>query len=333
MIRDGIVHVVNGDITAGLLEEADVPGEIRVWADALDTGPVLPGDDDAYRAARAAWWVEREKRDAAAVAAELAKADAGFDDGADNADELVLWYEHDLFDQLALTRLLARFGRRPRKAQVTMVSIDRHPEIPDFLGLGQLEPHQLAALWPRRTPIARDALEEAAAAWVAISAPEPRAIGFVAKRVKALPFLAHALERHLEELPDTGTGLSRTERQVLAAVARGVESAGALMKELHTMDPRYPVTDLALVATLRTFAAYELITLPAALAGSGKPAWPDKGGDVTGIAATAAAKDLLAGKTDRVTTFGIDAWRGGIRLAGRGPVWRWEQGERRAVLR
>ena len=40
MIRDGIVHVVNGDITAGLLEEADVPGEIRVWADALDGGGV-----------------------------------------------------------------------------------------------------------------------------------------------------------------------------------------------------------------------------------------------------------------------------------------------------
>ena len=36
-----------------------------------------------------------------------------------------------------------------------------------------------------------------------------------------MPFLAGALERQLEEFPDPTSGLSRTERQVLAAVARG----------------------------------------------------------------------------------------------------------------
>ena len=331
MIRDGIVHVVNGDITAGLLEEADVPGEIRVWADALDMGPVLPGDDDAHRAARAEFWAGLGQGDQAKLAADHAAWDAGVDNGADEADEVVLWYEHDLFDQLALVRLLARIGRRPRKAQITMVSIDRHPDIPDFLGLGQLESHQLAALWPRRTPIARDALDESAAAWVAITAPEPRAIAFIAKRVKALPFLAHALERHLEELPDTGTGLTRTERQVLAAVARGVDRPDALMKELHTIDPRYPITDGNLVHTLRTLASIGLVTLPDALAGTGPVTWAKA--PITGIATTPAAKDVLAGKSDRVTTYGISAWRGGVHLDGKGPVWRWDQSDRRAVLR
>jgi hypothetical protein len=318
MIRDGIVQVVNGDSTAGTLEEADVPGEIRVWADALDMGPVLPGDDAEHRAARAAFWAGLGRGDQAKLEADHAAWDAGVDEGADDGDEVVLWYEHDLFDQLALVRLLARIGRRPRKATVSMVSIDRHPDRPDFLGLGELESHQLAALWPRRTPIARDALDEAGAAWVAITAPEPRAVLFVAKRVKALPFLAGALERHLEELPDTGTGLTRTERQILGAVARGLDSLSALMRELHTIDPRYVVTDDNVTYALRTLAAIELVTLPASL---------------TGIATTPAAKDVLAGKTDRVATYGIDAWRGGVRLSGKGPVWRWDQSERRAVLR
>jgi hypothetical protein len=322
MIRDGIVQVVNGDSTAGTLEEADVPGEIRVWADPLDVGPVLPGPDEEHRAARARYWAGQGAGDEGKLVAQHAAWDAGVDEGADEADEVVLWYEHDLFDQLALVRLLARIGRRPRKAQVSMVSIDRHPDVPEFLGLGQLESHQLAQLWPRRTPIARDALDEAAAAWVAITAPEPRAVLFVAKRVKALPFLAGALERHLEELPDTGTGLTRTERQVLGAVARGIDSVGALMKELHTIDPRYVVTDGNVVTVLRTLAAIELLTLPAELM--------SKSG---GITATPAAKDVLAGKTDRIATYGIDTWRGGVRLVGKGPVWRWDQTERRAVLR
>ena len=330
MIRDGIVHVVNGDSTAGTLEEADLPGDIRVWADALDMGPVLPGDDDAHRAARARWWSELGLGDVAKLTADHAAWDAGVDEGAAEADEVVLWYEHDLFDQLALVRLLARIGRRARKAQLTMVSIDRHPEIPDFKGLGQLEAHQLAALWPRRTPIGRDALDEAAAAWVAITAPEPRAVGIVAKRIKTLPFLAPALDRQLEELPDTGTGLTRTERQVLGAVARGTDNVPALMTELHTIDPRYLVTDTVLVHTLRTLAAIELLTLPEALAGSGIPTWTKP--PAAGIAVTDAGREVLAGKRDRVAAAGIDTWRGGVRLSGRGAVWRWDQAERRAVL-
>src|SRR4029077_17211995 len=95
------------------------------------------------------------------------------------------------------------------------------PDIPNFLGLGQLKPEQLAELWPRRTPLSRDAIDEAITAWIAVTAPDPRALPFLTKRIKALPFLAGALERQLEELPDPTSGLSRTERQVLAAMARG----------------------------------------------------------------------------------------------------------------
>jgi hypothetical protein len=324
-MNDGIVHVVNGDSTAMTLEEADLPGDIRVWADALDQGPVLAGDDDAYRTARATFWAARDReRDATTIAAELVKWDAGVDDAV-AADEVVLWYEHDLFCQLALVRLLARIGRHARKAQLSMVSIDRHPDIPDFKGLGQLEAHQLAALWPRRTPIARDILDEAAAAWIAVTAPEPRAIQFVAKRIKALPFLAPALERHLEELPDTGTGLSRTERQILAGVARGVVTLAALMDELSSIDPRYTATDQVVLSTLRTLAAIGLVE---ANLDAMRP-----GPDAQGAAAiTAAGRDVLAGKLDRVATFGIDTWRGGVRVEGKGPVWRWDQTDRRAVL-
>jgi hypothetical protein len=324
-MNDGIVHVVNGDSVAGTMEEADMPGDIRVYADALDQGPVLATDDDAFRSTRAAFWAEHEgERDAATIAAELAKWDAGVDSAIDQ-DEIVLWYEHDLFCQLALVRLLSRIGKRPRKAQLSMVSIDRHPDIPDFKGMGQLEAHQLAALWPRRTPIAKDILDEAAAAWIAITSPDPRAILFVAKRIKALPFLAPALERHLEELPDTGTGLGRTERQILAAVARGLVTVKALMEELSSIDPRYLATDQLVLTTLRTLASIGLVEADIATMRPG----PDAQG---AAAITAAGREVLAGKLDRVAALGIDTWRGGVRLAGKGPVWRWDQTERRTVL-
>jgi len=303
-----LVHVVNGDSTAGTLALAELPGEIRVWADALDQGPVLPLPDTEHYRVRGEYWATRGE---AGAAEQLAAWDRGVDEAA-AADEVVLWFEHDLFDQLALVRLLARLARKGLPAQLTIVSIDRHPDVPQFLGLGQLQPAQLAELWPRRTPLSRDAIDEAITAWIAITAADPRALPLLARRVKALPFLAGALERQLEELPDPTSGLSRTERQMLAAIARGEREVGALMRAVHAIDPRYPITDGLAAWTLRTFA---------------------RCGFVEGPAITPRGRQALAGTLDRVHECGIDDWRGGVRLEGRGPVWRWDSRERRLVER
>ena len=302
-----IVHVCNGDSTADTLSLADLPGEIRVWADALDQGPVLPLSDAEHYKVRGEFWAARGHRDTG----RLAEWDRGVDEAA-AAEELILWFEHDLFDQLALVRLLARLARRGLPQQLTIVSIDRHPDVPNFLGLGQLKPEQLAELWPRRTPLSRDAIDEAITTWIAITAADPRALPFLARRVKALPFLAGAIERHLEEFPDPTSGLSRTERQVLAAIARGTQAETDLAAAVHAIDPRYPITDLALRETLKTLGAAKFIEGAAPVV-------------------TTLGRQALAGAIDRVAEVGIDTWRGGVHLTGPGPVWRWDSAARKLI--
>ncbi len=320
-----IVHVCNGDATADQLSLADLPGEIRVWADALDQGPVLPVSDAEHIKQRAAYWGERGEPDAAS---RLSAWDRGLDEAA-AAEELILWFEHDLFDQLALSRILSRLARRGLPQTLTIVSIDRHPEVPNFLGLGQLQPAQLAELWPRRAPLSRDAIDEAITTYVAVTASDPRALPFLARRVKALPFLAGALERHLEEYPDPTSGMSRTERQVLAAIARGESTVDALLLNAQAIDPRYPLTDGYLVETLRGLARAGLVEgAPAPGAKIDQAALRTIRASVTPL-----GRQALAGAIDRVREAGIDTWRGGVHLTGRGPVWRWDSRERRLIER
>jgi hypothetical protein len=319
-MTERIVHVCNGDSTADTLSLADLPGDIRVWADALDQGPVLPVSDAEHYQIRGEFWASRGVPSATG---QLEAWDKGVDDAA-SAEELILWFEHDLFDQLALIRLLARLARRGLPQTLTIVTIDRHPEIPNFMGLGQLKPEQLAELWPRRTSLSRDAIDEAITAWIAVTSSDPRALPFLTRRIKAMPFLAGALERQLEELPDPQSGMSRTERQVLAAIARGESSPAAVMKEVQAIDPRYPITDHVLWWTLHILGSCGFI--------DSTPADADTMRSLT-IAATPLGRQALAGAIDRVHEVGIDDWRGGVRLSGRGPVWRWESRERKLIER
>jgi hypothetical protein len=322
---ESIVHVCNGDYTADSLSLADLPGEIRVWADALDQGPVLPVSDEEHWKLRGEHLRSRGGDDAAGIA-KLEAYDRAIDEAA-GAEELILWYEHDLFDQLALIRLLARLARRGLPAQLTIVSIDRHPEIPNFLGMGQLTPAQLAELWPRRTTLSRDAIDEAITAWIAVTASDPRALPFLVKRIKAMPFLAGALERQLEEFPDPTSGLSRTERQVLAAVARGEATADALMKATQAIDPRYPITDQLLFWTLHVLGRCGFVT------GAPEGAATPEAVRAIHVGITPRGREALAGAIDRVHDHGIDDWRGGVRLSGRGPVWRWDGAQRKLIER
>lgn len=318
-MTERIAHLCSGDATADGLALADLPGDIRVWADSLDLGPLLPVGRAEFRAERAryavaAGWMPSIEAAGARLSAwddNLAVCDAP------GVEEVVLWFEHDLFDQLALCRVLSLTSLvESRTAQLTMVSIDRHPEVPLFLGLGQLSPEQLAGLWPRRTPLSREAVEEAVATWVALTAPDPRALPLLMKRVRALPFLAGAIERHLEELPDLASGLGRSERQALASVGRGATDVAVVLRELHAIDPRYPLTDVGARAVMHQLAARELVS-----------------GAAGGLALTARGRQALAGAYDVVAEQGLDTWRGGVRLQGRGPVWRWDSAARRLSFR
>jgi hypothetical protein len=84
--------------------------------------------------------------------------------------------------------------------------------------LGSLTADKLASLAPARVPAAKAYFDLARAAWTAFLSSDPSAIErLLAADTSALPFLAEALPRHLEEYP-AEDGLSRTQRQALTVL-------------------------------------------------------------------------------------------------------------------
>jgi hypothetical protein len=254
-----VLHVANGDHALSVLRAAGLPGEVAAWSDVLDQGPVRgePATEE-FRALRVAWLAENGAGDPDRVRAQLEAWDAAL---LRPAGETVLWFEADLTCQLALLHHLVLVDA---SAVVTQDPV----------------PHQqqFAALLATR---ARYDRAQAARAWAAVSSPDPR-------RIESLdlsglpPQMGPALRRLIEELPETGSGLSRTEREVL-------EEEGSF-PAVQRREPVPWITDLFFARVVTELHAAGLFDEPA-------------------------RSECLAGRLDYRTRAG-DRWVGGVLLQG-----------------
>jgi hypothetical protein len=301
-------HVTNGDATVDLLRAAGVNGEILPWRDVLHEGPVPAGlSPSELRRVRARFIAGEGWGDEGDVLRDFERRDAALARYPEH-DEVVLWFEHDLYDQLQILQVLDFFAEREPDA-LTMISFDRHVQDPRFHGLGQLRPEDVPALFDGRRPVTRQQTELARSAWRAFRAPEPTAIvRFLERDSSALPYLAAALRRHLEQLPSAGNGLGRTERQAIEAVAAGRRRFAEVFMADQEREERPFMGDATFRHYLERLASGERPLLDLA--------------DDT-VTLTGDGRRVLAGNEDQVRLNGVDRWLGGVHLSGR-TAWRWD---------
>jgi hypothetical protein len=272
------LHVANGHCTTELIERSGLPGTTSIWADALHDGPVPDVDDDQLIRIRAEFIADGLDVAVDEVAADLRRWRTVID-ADDRYSELVLWFEHDLFDQLNLIQLLARIGRdRPIGKPVSLVSVDRYPGHPNFKGLGELQPSDIAALYERRQRVAKEQYAVAAAAWDAFrSGDRARLEAVLRSDTTALPFLAAALRRYLDERPDVAGGLSRSERRLIEQLQHGPVDIHRAFAAMHEGETAYYITDFSFWAMVERLSRRSPALIDVALTrpAGGRPALPE----------------------------------------------------------
>jgi hypothetical protein len=321
-----MLHVTNGDSAGSLIEAAGVGGEVMAWRDVLHEGPLPEGQDAAeLRATRAAFLAGCGWGSPAELEADMRARDERLAAAARAGEEIVLWFEHDLYDQLQLLQVLDALDGA---AGVEAILTDRH--------LGAMAVDEIAALWPWHAPVQQGQRALARFAWAAVRAPVPHAIqALLATYTEALPHLAPALRRLLEELPSTADGLSRTEHAALAALVDGPRPPVELLDAVAAAEEAVFLGDTWLWRRLAELGGGERPLVQAAGGGPVGHA-PALSQDADGfgqapLELTADGRDVLAGRADRAELVPIDRWVGGIRLQGTRPAWRWDRARGRAV--
>lgn len=242
-----MLHVLNGDETASVFARAAIAGHTLVWRDILCEGPVKPRIEDASeRAASLARQLEIDAADyLRAWRAEQAALDAAGDE-----DEVILWFEQDLFCAVNLWYVLTHLREGPALSLV-------YPSLDDVRGLGAAEPAQLTALFHARHPLRADAVRRGRMAWQAYASVTPaEAEAQIRAGDGSLPFVPAALRRHLARLPALATGLNEVEETALHEVAGGSQPFPAVLSAVTEREPvrRHGMGDIQLAATLRTLA-------------------------------------------------------------------------------
>src|SRR5262249_37615571 len=144
--NDRVLHLLNGDATAAVFPDT-LPGERAVWRDILMEGPAEADADT-----RAAWLAPRLGVSADAYARRW-REEIAMLSAAKEHDEVVLWFERDLFCSLNLWFVLTRLD-------VPRVSLVFPTLDGDFRGLGTLRPGDFPPLFERREHLTLDDLRD-----------------------------------------------------------------------------------------------------------------------------------------------------------------------------
>jgi hypothetical protein len=149
----------------------------------------------------------------------------------------------------------------------------------------------------------------------------------LAEDTSALPFLARALRRHLQQFPSLENGLSWTEQTALEVLRdQGTLAAGRLYGSVQRREELLFMGDYSFYRILRQLASGKSPLIDA----SGLPAMIEEWSGVA-VSMSASGRRVLEGLTDRIALNGIDEWLGGVHFRDGQPLWRWDRKRERLV--
>eukprot|EP00903_Cladosiphon_okamuranus_P000862 g860.t1 len=317
------LHIRCGNDIEGPLQRAGFAGDFLMFADPVCQGPVTDGPNSLE--VRAQFIATEYPGESYAETMDVLRQAEERLAKAGDYGRIVLWFEHDPYDQCLLVKLLdALQASGAHKRKVELISLDRFPGISKFIGIGQLSPAALRHMFDQRKPVPTAAYSLAREARRAFCAPTPLPLFDLAGRNDTLPYLKSSILRYLAELPSTGNGLAYTEHAILEILKEGPRPWGQIFREfLMERDPLPYHGDLMFLGTILRLHDAGHPAVECDGTGFEKSNW---GKSVFRL--TAAGRSLLEGQEDWRTCAPRQRVHGGVTCFG-APDWRWDAATQR----
>lgn len=237
------LHIRCGSDIQTTLPEAGFNGDFLEFSDPLCVGPVAYDYDIEERATYLfECFGEEFNQTYEAMREGIIKPFEQLQNSASRYENIVLWFEHDPYDQFILIFLLSFFHRNGLPKHVWLVTTNAFPGSARFQGLGQLPPEGLRLLWQSKQRVTLAQCLEADQHWKAYTNNDPRVFHshVQAMNGSGIPFFEEAAERQLLEQPLDPKDHPLTQQLTLTMLKRGSETAGKLFGRLMREEEPLP---------------------------------------------------------------------------------------------
>ncbi len=292
-----------------------IPGRHVVFRETLITGPVRPRlPQPEWIEERSRFLVENYDEKALRVRTELLEQERMLDD-ARHEDEVVLWFEHDLYCLINFLYLLSRLGKARH------LSIIWSPE-----ALGTMPEPELRKQFESRAAALPAMLRTGANAWEAFTSGDATALNrWLIEGSSDFPFLREGIRLHASRFPSVRDGLGEVERRAMRSIAAGASDFVALFAQFDDTPPRFGFGDSEFLRHLRRLAACAVPMISIAESEGENP-------PKALFSLTPAGQKVLDGKADFIDLNNAGFWLGGAHLT-RERLWRWDAQRQEIVVR
>ena len=211
-----LLHITNGDNFTDKLKTLKLNGDIITWREMLCEGKTLTnvGSESFWKTrfeflnknykVSKSWFIEKTLKEYRSLC------------NHKQQDEIVLWFEYDLFCQINMIAVLSWLKTNRKYAQISLVCSGKEDETDKMYGLSELSDEQLLKLYENKVELSQDDIEYADYVWQLYCSDNPiRLENLTDYSQYQFDYLSEAVNAHLHRFPTIKNGLNEMENNIL----------------------------------------------------------------------------------------------------------------------
>ena len=216
-MSSSILHITNGDSTTNYLKSLQIKGEYITWREMLCEGKTsIDVGSETFWKTRFEFLKSSYKVSKKTFIDYTLKEYRNLSQKK-NQQEIVLWFEHDLFCQINMIALLSWLKKYRSGEKISLVCSGDVIGSEKRLGLSQLNKEQINTHYQNRVELTQDDIEYADYIWQLYCSDSPLRLETVYKFNPMSPFvyLTDAIAMHLKGFPSIENGLNSIENYII----------------------------------------------------------------------------------------------------------------------
>jgi hypothetical protein len=211
-----LLHITNGDIFTSKLKTLGVPGAIITWREMLCEGKTESnvGSENFWKTRFE--FLNKNYKVSKSLFIEKTLKEYRSLCNHKKQDEIVLWFEYDLFCQINMLAVISWLKTHRKYAQISLVCSGKEDDSDTLYGLNDLSDEQLKNLYKNKTVLTLDDIEYADYVWQLYCSDNPIRLENLSDYESfQFKYLESSIQAHLHRFPSVKNGLNEMESKIL----------------------------------------------------------------------------------------------------------------------